>query len=353
PAGGPPPARGPEVIARSVPVGSAAAAAPGRPPAATPDRPRPVGASPAPGLPLTTFPPTSPPRPGLVPPRLAPHPHPTPSGPGAGAPPPPGFGVPPPAPPFGAVPPPAPPFGPPSGFAVAAPDDTWQDTNCFGCGDGVVNDFNNLFFFNSEYLLWWLRGNRVPPLVTASSVNPLTAGMVLGLGTEVVFGGSSEGRDTHSGFRLRGGFWLDRDHTLGLEASYFFLDQQSRNFFVGSAGVPVLAVPFLDTSSGGSQSAFIFALPGEPGSARATLMTRLWGAEANLRGNLWDGPCGHIDLIGGFRALGLDDNFLFGVASVVPPPAAGGEPVTVVANDPFATRTRSYGAQCAVTASHP
>ena len=91
------------------------------------------------------------------------------------------------------------------------------------------------------------------------------------------------------------------------------------------------------------------AAPGEPGSVASSLSSRLWGYEINLRGNLWGGPNGHIDLIGGYRALGLDDQFTFGTSTALPSP---GGPSVISLQDRFATRNRFYGGQLGVSGEY-
>ena len=43
------------------------------------------------------------------------------------------------------------------------------------------------------------------------------------------------------------------------------------------------------------------------GTATLKMPTQLWGAEANLRRELCRTTCMHLDLIGGFRYLDLDE----------------------------------------------
>jgi hypothetical protein len=202
----------------------------------------------------------------------------------------------------------------------------------FGAGDGVAQKFCNCVFFETEYLLWCLRDEKIPPLVTTGlSPAMLTLGS---FGSQVVLGGNSEDTGAHSGLRLRAGFWLDTDHSIGFEASYFVLNQEDKTFSATSLGSPALGIPFVTGT--GAPSAFPLAGPGFMGGASAQLMNRLWGAEANLRHNVTAGPGGYVDVIGGFRVLGLDDNFTFDAASTV----TGVTPLAF--SDSFATRNRIY-----------
>src|SRR5262245_16532969 len=66
----------------------------------------------------------------------------------------------------------------------------------------------------AEFLLWWMRGDRVPPLVTGSPPGaPIGQAGVLGVpGTVVLFGGERTNSDARSGGRLTIGVWLDDEH---------------------------------------------------------------------------------------------------------------------------------------------
>src|SRR5205823_8478987 len=175
---------------------------------------------------------------------------------------------------------------------------------------------NNLFYLQSEYLLWWLRGTRLPPLVTSGSLAPAAPVGALAGGTPVLFGGSPFDADTQSGYRLRAGVWLNRDHSLGIEGSYFFLGKHDGDFLVASPGTTVLAVPFVNPVTR-AEDRLLLAMPDvAQGAATGTLQTRLWGTEANLRTSLLGGMGGHLDLLAGFRALGLDDNFTFNAGTL-------------------------------------
>src|SRR5262245_27258846 len=56
----------------------------------------------------------------------------------------------------------------------------------------------------AEYLLWWMKGAALPPLVTASPAGtPSTQAGVLGApGTTVLFGGNSVNDEVRSGMRF-------------------------------------------------------------------------------------------------------------------------------------------------------
>jgi hypothetical protein len=166
-----------------------------------------------------------------------------------------------------------------------------------------------------EYLLWWLRGDRLPPLVTTSpSGTPVTAAGVLGApGTQVLFGDQRVNGDSRSGGRITAGYWLDHGCTWGIEARFFMLEGLNDSFDAQSPGAPILARPFLHTASGEATSELV-AFPGIlAGSVAASDRSRsLLGAEALVRKTLL-AKCGNLgqfrfDVLAGYRFLCLDES---------------------------------------------
>src|SRR5262249_51793882 len=139
---------------------------------------------------------------------------------------------------------------------------------------------------SAEYLLWWIKGDRTPPLLTTGPA--ATFGVLGQPGTQVLFGGPLD-YDTFSGGRFTAGYWFNDPQTLGVEGSFFFLGQQTVNFSAASnsMGLPVLSRPFTDTVIGPTVEQVAF--PGESaGSVAINAHSQLWSAEADLR---WDPFC--------------------------------------------------------------
>jgi hypothetical protein len=163
----------------------------------------------------------------------------------------------------------------------------------------------------AEYLLWWMKGASVPPLVTTSPPGtPLPQAGVLGApGTTVLFGGSDVDSGVRSGGRFAVGAWLNDCQTFGVEGGAFFLEDKAANFSAASGGTPVLARPFLDATTN-RQASELVALPGLlSGSISASASsTGLVGADALLRCNLCCGCDYRLDVVGGYRFLRLADH---------------------------------------------
>jgi hypothetical protein len=140
-------------------------------------------------------------------------------------------------------------------------------------------------WFNAEYLLWWIKDNRVPPLVTAG-----VAGVPDVLGpadTTTLFNGGNVSDGPLSGGRFTFGLWLGDSHVLGLEASYFFLDRN------------------IDSFAGGEEEA---TGHNPPGVFDATLSTTVQSAEFNVVGD-WSGCSGlHLQFLAGFRFMELNES---------------------------------------------
>jgi hypothetical protein len=201
----------------------------------------------------------------------------------------------------------------------------------------------------AEYLLWWMRGAALPPLITASpSDTPAAQAGVLGApNTVVLFGGNRVNDNERSGGRFTLGAWLNDGQTLGIEGDFFILSSGETGFAASSTGNPILARPFLDATTGRPNSELI-AFPGlVAGSVSAnSASTGLLGADALLRVHLCGGCSYQLDAVGGYRYLRLSDGL--GVAeNLVSTSAANpnfvplGTSFTVA--DQFYTRNEFHG----------
>jgi hypothetical protein len=170
----------------------------------------------------------------------------------------------------------------------------------------------NKWFGSAEYLLWWTKGSPLPPLVTAGSAQDAIPGALGQPGTALLFGGNNVIDGARSGGRFTAGYWFGDEHCLGLEGSFFFLGQDRARFSATSSGSPILARPFFDVGSaapaGGVNNAELVSRPGVlAGTVSSSLTSRFWGAEANLRSNVWCGPALVGDALVGYRYLRLDE----------------------------------------------
>jgi hypothetical protein len=116
----------------------------------------------------------------------------------------------------------------------------------------------NRWFVRGEYLIWWLREGRVPPLLTTS---PVSSGGVLGAPDTLVIYGDDRLETRHGdrfvGGRITAGYWLNCEESLGLEGTATFLERDSTYFKAVSTGDTLLARPFYSALDGSAQSEII------------------------------------------------------------------------------------------------
>ncbi len=210
-------------------------------------------------------------------------------------------------------------------------------------------------YVEADYLFWWTRPTRLPPLVIGANLT--TPGAVPALnepGTSVLIGDKQVDAGARSGARFCAGFWLDSGETLGLEASGFVLEQAHSTFTAGSNEVTTLALPFQDTLNQGAETSIIFASPGSAsGASLVHTSTSFWGVAidgmCNVTGNSWY----RADLLVGVRYLRLAEEISINTVSTAEPPFGlvqfQGEgffaPASTVVSDSFRTSNNFYGGQ--------
>ncbi len=176
---------------------------------------------------------------------------------------------------------------------------------------------NGRVWAEADFMLWWMRGAALPPLVTTSPAGtPISQAGVLGNPTTtVLFGDSAVNDEVRAGGRVALGYWFDDAHTCGVEGDFFMLETRATHFAATSNGAPILARPFFDATTGLPSSERI-AFPGDTtGSVQASEgSTGLIGASLLARENLWC-ICGvQLDVLFGYRyltfsdRLGVDEN---------------------------------------------
>jgi hypothetical protein len=216
---------------------------------------------------------------------------------------------------------------------------------------------------SGEYLLWWIKGDPTPPLVTTGMLQSPTDTNVGALGrpdTRVLFGGNELGTGASSGGRFLVGYWFGDAHCLGLEVGGFVLEEKTTRFSASSLGSPELAIPFFNANPDprfqgeATEGVASVRSTGQlAGTVDITHRTQLWGAEANFRTNLCCGPKYNLDFLLGYRQLGLDETLNLNESLIVvrdrTDPVTGQVLVpagtTILGNDRFKASDRFYGAQ--------
>jgi hypothetical protein len=209
------------------------------------------------------------------------------------------------------------------------------------------------FYLDAQYLLWWIRRDRAPVLVTTGDAQGGANTNVGALGqadTVVINDGTHLTKEPRSGARFYGGYFLDCEDTKAIELGGFFLPTATSRFNLSSAQTGgVITRPFFNLNQNiefTEQTAF-------PTISRGSISIRspsdLYGLEANMLCKLCCGCDYRLDLIGGFRFLSLKESLTImeDVQHVtgLPNPLNGTRAQVL---DSFATRNEFYGGQIGV-----
>jgi hypothetical protein len=196
------------------------------------------------------------------------------------------------------------------------------------------------FWGSGEYLLWWFKSGRVPPLATAGG-----SGVIGAPGTQVLVDNLNFDDDVRQGGRFALGYHFESAPFLAVEANYFFVADRQSDATFASGGDPLLAQPYVNAVTG-QPAATLVAAPGvATGSVTVGAQTGLWGAEANLAASLVCSDTFHLSVLGGFRFLRLDDELNLGEQFHVSPAVPGFGGSSVVLQDDFRTVNTFYGGQ--------
>lgn len=210
------------------------------------------------------------------------------------------------------------------------------------------------FWISAEFLIWWVKGDQLPPLVTMSA-SPAGQGVLGGPDTAVLFGGSSINDGPRYGFRVSAGAWLDDCHRWGIEGGFFALSRPQDGFLADGRSGATLGRPFFNVATQ-QPDAQLVSLPGVlSGTVAVGSFSELYGADLNLRRQLscCEDCCGglRIDLLAGFRYLQLEEELVIreNLESIDP---NGDVPVgtRLLVEDRFRTRNEFYGGQIGAVA---
>jgi hypothetical protein len=240
-----------------------------------------------------------------------------------------------------------------------------NDGNAFPWGGGGGDGGHApCFWAGAEYLLWWFKGQPLPPFFVLTGdqttanpgeIGPAGGGIPLANHSRVDYGALSGVRATVGG--LLGG-----DGGLGIEGSGFILPRQSKTLRYASDanGNPVLAFRYQDPPGGerfedafqaSIPAPFNFTFPPTAGSLAIVSNTRLWGSEVNAVAGL-GGSGLRLQALGGFRYLDLSESVSLqlqstaidgGFVSFLGNQFGAGN--SIASNDFFRTRNQFYGGQ--------
>ena len=187
-----------------------------------------------------------------------------------------------------------------------------EDVSCGGnnCGQCCQCCRQYDIFGSVEFLMWWAKGNNVPPLVTTSdpATNQVDAG-VLGLqSTHTLFGNQYTGKELQAGGRATLGVWLDPDHNVAAGGRFFGLSGDTTNYRASSDGSTILARPFYNAFLG-TPDALLIGYPNlVAGGINVKASTQnIFGADAFMEVMMLREARRRIDLTFGYQFFRLDD----------------------------------------------
>jgi hypothetical protein len=200
----------------------------------------------------------------------------------------------------------------------------------------------NRFWFNAEYLLWWIKDAPLP--VPLATVNSTGLGVLTNPNTRVIYGGESQDMGTFSGMRLEAGWWADDDHCRGAMIGGFFLQRNTQHFsFADPSGKANLSIPFFNDGfafnvrNTNSEDAAIASRPNfRSGAIDASYFSQMYGMEANSLFNLRRTNAGELNLVAGLRYANLREGLAFYWAETNP---------LASVRDSWDTENDFYGAQ--------
>lgn len=214
------------------------------------------------------------------------------------------------------------------------------------------------FYVRAEYLYWWTRGYRLPPLVTSGDPTaPEDSRGALGApGTSLLFGDNNTLGGPRSGARFTAGWNFGGCSPCAIEGSYFFLGRRTNHFGATSATTPVLGRPFINADTGLPDRELTTTpgvLPGDFAQLRGGIFvdnfSSFQGAEANLRRALCCGCDYRIGGLVGFRWLDLHEGLTIteDITSLkaIPGTDIFNPGTRIRVSDSFQTRNRFYGGQ--------
>lgn len=179
-----------------------------------------------------------------------------------------------------------------------------------------------------ELLMWWRRGQELPPLVTTSTLGtPINEAGVLGFdSTTLIYGDERVGREARAGARLTVGAWLDGCACWGVGTRLFALGKNSTTFEADSDFLPILARPFYDVVFD-TNSSDVVAYPGEStGRILVDTTSDVGGFDVFLRRLVYEDACRRVDFFGGYQYARIDESLTIYSDRIVTRTAGGSLP---------------------------
>lgn len=210
-------------------------------------------------------------------------------------------------------------------------------------GAAVAPFSNGRLILGGEYLMWFVRAQATPPLLTTSS--PAFNGIIGQGDTQVLYGNQAATNTRHGGGRFSATYWLN--DLWALDGNIWFLAKNSGGFSTDTSQYPVLARPFVNANTGANFSQLVASPNLATGAAVINNETSLWGNEINLRRAILCFPCARVDALLGFRNMNLTEEINITESFARTPNSNTGIGVPTVTSgvvqDRFRTENHFYG----------
>jgi hypothetical protein len=195
------------------------------------------------------------------------------------------------------------------------------------------------FWIEADYLLWTVKGDKLPALVSTGT---------LGVpGTGVLFGDAAVNDRWRSGGQIKAGYWFDPQHSWGIEGSFFGLQDVSTEVSAASNGSPPLARPFFNVSTGAQDAVFVALAGVSNGQIAINETSRLLGAGFALRKEICTDCAGRVSALVGYRFLRTTDDLTIATSQQANIPGIGA--FALAATDAFAAATDFNGLDLGLT----
>ena len=199
----------------------------------------------------------------------------------------------------------------------------------------------------AEVPMYWRRDQGPPALVTTSPAG--TAATVAGeLGqatTDIVLGQGTLQDDPTAGVRLTFSTWLGPQKCWGVMVRYWDAGDQDLNFNFNSNTHPILARPFFNTTTTGSESqdTQLISFPGESdGSLAVSTSNSVGGIDLILRREIYADRFNRMQWLWGYQNVQLDE----GLSLMSNTTVTGAGPLqgtSIAVSDVFRTENEFHG----------
>jgi Putative beta barrel porin-7 (BBP7) len=205
-----------------------------------------------------------------------------------------------------------------------------------------------LGWLRTDYLFWWVKRPISPPLIQHIPDSLATATNIAPTADNTLYPGDGQHLryPAFNGGRVNTGFWFSSEQRLGLDGSFFQLEQNSYGAAYASSGSPILA-RFYVNANNGALTNLQFSNPdptfGYSGAISATAtLSSLWGADASFRWNGMPMLADNTDWLFGARYFELRESLQIAAQANL----QDGTRLNV--NDYFAVSNQFYGGQIGV-----